>query len=111
MALKLLISKRRVVHVEGCIRLTGGAYPAIIEVWDGTGQARACHTCMVPRRRRRPLPCPRCQYKIGLPCPHNGVLRAIEVNHRGSAARSIRRSWNFPDLALERDWLLSLLDS
>lgn len=108
MAVKLLVTKRRVAHVEGCIRLTKGAHPAITEVWDGTGTIYPCRSCLFPKqgKRRRPLPCPKCGYAIGRPCKHNGVIRAIERKNRG-----VQRILTYPDLAIERDWLRSLLDS
>ena len=109
MAVKLLVSKRRVAHVEGCIRLTKGAYPAIVEVWDGKGTIAPCRSCLFPTqgRRRRPLPCPKCGHGVAKPCQHNGVMQAVER----SGGRGVRRGWSYPDLALERDWLRSLLDS
>lgn len=112
MAVKLFVSASRVVHVEDCIRIKNRSHPSKLQRWDGTGTVYPCRTCLFGHQvnRRRPLPCPRCGHKIARPCPHNGMMRAVE---RGGdkRRRHIYRAHSFPDLAMERDWLLSLLDS
>lgn len=109
MAVKLLVSASRVVHVEGCVRTNNRSHPPKLQPWDGTGTAYPCRSCLFGRQlnRRRPLPCPKCGHKIARPCPHNGLMRVVQ---RGGG-RGAMRTLSYPDLAIERDWLLSLLDS
>ena len=109
MAVELLASASRVAHVEGCVRLKNRSHPPKVTEWDGTGTIYPCRSCLFgqQKNRRRPLPCPKCGHKIARPCPHNGMLRVVP--RRGG--RGSHRQLVFPDLAMERDWLLSLLDS
>lgn len=115
MAVKLLVSKSRVAHVEGCVRLRNAAHPSQVEPWDGLGEIKPCRTCLYGHsyaphgRRKRPLPCTICGHLQARPCPHNGVMRT--VTRTGHRAGSTATQWTFPDLAIEKDWLLSLLDS
>ena len=116
MAVELLVSKRRVAHVPGCIRLTKGAHPAITEPWDGKGTIFPCRSCLFPTqgKRRRPLPCAKCGQSIARPCPHNGVMRVVERTggpKRQGGVGTTQRILTYPDLAIERAWLASLLDS